>query len=208
MNPEQRLQAGLDQLGVTLPDASKEQLLQYLAELLKWNKAYNLTAVRDADGMVVRHLLDSISVLSLVTDARCLDLGTGAGLPGMVLAIINPEQQWTLLDSNGKKTRFLTHARIALGLKNVTVVNARVEKWQNGELFDGVISRAFTELSRFAELARPFCDTDGRVLAMVGKRPEVDVGDVVATCSVQEITPLKVPFDEAERHLVHLVPTL
>lgn len=208
MTPEQRLQAGLDQLGVTLTDSTRVQLLKYLGELLQWNKAYNLTAVRDADGMVIRHLLDSISVLSLVTDARCLDLGTGAGLPGMVLAIINPNQQWTLLDSNGKKTRFLTHARIALGLKNVTVVNARVEKWQNGELFDGVISRAFTELSKFAELASPFCDTDGRVLAMVGKRPEIAVDEVVASCRVQAITQLDVPFDEAERHLVQLTPII
>lgn len=208
MTSEQRLQAGLEQLGVSLSDDTRDQLLKYLGELLQWNKAYNLTAVRDADGMVIRHLLDSISVLSLVTDSRCLDLGTGAGLPGMVLAIINPEQQWTLLDSNGKKTRFLTHARIALGLKNVTVVNARVEKWQNDELFDGVISRAFTELSKFAELARPFCDTDGRILAMVGKRPEIAVDDEVATCRVQAITQLDVPFDEAERHLVQLTPII
>lgn len=208
MTSEQRLQAGLEQLGVSLSDGTRDQLLKYLGELLQWNKAYNLTAVRDADGMVIRHLLDSISVLSLVTDSRCLDLGTGAGLPGMVLAIINPEQQWTLLDSNGKKTRFLTHARIALGLKNVTVVNARVEKWQNDELFDGVISRAFTELSKFAELACPFCDTDGRILAMVGKRPEIAVDDEVATCRVQAITQLDVPFDEAERHLVQLTPII
>lgn len=208
MTPEQRLQAGLDQLGVSLSNNTRDQLLKYVGELLQWNKTYNLTAVRDADGMVIRHLLDSISVLSYVTDSRCLDLGTGAGLPGMVLAIINPEQQWTLLDSNGKKTRFLTHARISLGLNNVSVVNARVEKWQNGELFDGVISRAFTELSRFAELASPFCDTNGRVLAMVGKRPEIAVDDVIVTCRVQAITQLDVPFDEAERHLVQLNPII
>ncbi|MGB0864901.1 MAG: 16S rRNA (guanine(527)-N(7))-methyltransferase RsmG [Granulosicoccaceae bacterium] len=206
MTPKQRLAVGLEQLDCSLSEQTQEHLLRYLAELLKWNKAYNLTAVRDADGMVIRHLLDSISVLSLVTDERCLDLGTGAGLPGMVLAIINPDQRWTLLDSNGKKTRFLTHARIALGLNNVTVVNARVEKWQNGELFDGVISRAFTELTRFAELASPFCAPEGRVLAMVGKHPQVAVGDVIANCSVGGVTPLCAPFDEGERHFVQLHP--
>lgn len=207
MTPEQRLGAGLELLDCRLSAQTQAQLLHYLAELQQWNKAYNLTAVRDADGMVIRHLLDSISVLSQVTDARCLDIGTGAGLPGMVLAIINPEQQWTLLDSNGKKTRFLTQARIALGLNNVTVVNARVEKWQNEAPFDGVISRAFTELPRFAELARPFCADGGRVLAMVGKRPPQSVGDALGGCRLTRIEQLHAPFDEGERHLVELRPT-
>ncbi len=207
MTPEQRLNEGLVGLDVRLPDDTKTQLLRYVGELFKWNKAYNLTAVRDVEGMVIRHLLDSISVLSVVTDERCLDLGTGAGLPGLVLAIINPDQHWTLLDSNGKKTRFLTHARIVLDLKNVTVVNARVEKWQNDELFDVVVSRAFTELSRFAELASPFCSPGGRVIAMVGKDPDVAIDDVVGGCRVSSVKSLKVPFDEAERHLVQLQPT-
>lgn len=206
MSPEQRLDAGLEQLGVVLPSSAREQLLAYLRELLQWNKAYNLTAVRDADGMVIRHLLDSISVLPYVDNARCLDVGTGAGLPGMILAIINPDQHWTLLDSNGKKTRFLTHARITLALKNVTVVNARVEKWQNELMFDGVISRAFTELSRYAELALPLCESNGSIWAMVGKRPELAVGDTLAKCSVSAITSLTIPFDSVERHLVQLNP--
>ncbi len=206
MTPEHRLEAGLDRLGTELPATTKSQLLRYLDELLTWNKAYNLTAVRDADGMVIRHLLDSISVLPHVTDPRCLDVGTGAGLPGLVLAIINPEQQWTLLDSNGKKIRFLTHARIALSLKNVTVVNARVEKWQNSALFDGVISRAFTELTRFAELATPLCEPTANIWAMVGKKPELELGDEVANCKVKSVEALAVPFDDAERHLVQLNP--
>lgn len=196
----------MEQLSLNLRSDSREQLLRYLGELLQWNKAYNLTAVRDADAMVIKHLLDSLSVQVHVNQARCLDLGTGAGLPGMVLAIINPDQHWTLLDSNGKKTRFLTHARIKLGLNNVTVVNARVENWQDDEQFDAVISRAFTELSRFVELARPFCASSASVWAMMGKHPEAAVDDVISACRVNAITPLKVPFDEAERHLVQLHP--
>jgi len=206
MNPANRLDEGLEQLGLAVASDSRTQLLRYLEELLQWNKAYNLTAVRDADSMVIKHLLDSISVLEQVADTRCLDLGTGAGLPGMVLAIINPDQQWTLLDSNGKKTRFLTHARITLGLKNVTVVNARVEQWQANEKFDGVISRAFTELSRFAELARPFCAPSANIWAMMGKRPEAAIDDVISACRVNTISTLNVPFDDAERHLVQLQP--
>lgn len=204
MTPKLRLESGLAQSGLSLSGSVQSLLLRYLDELQNWNKVYNLSAVRDADSMVIRHLLDSISVLPHIQDERCLDLGTGAGLPGMVLAIANPEQKWTLLDSNGKKTRFLTHVRIKLGLKNVTVVNARVEKWQNTEDFEGVISRAFTELPRFVALARPFCGANANIWAMMGKRPDVIPDDKIANCPVLAITPISVPFDEADRHLVQL----
>jgi len=202
-----RLEEGLERLGLDLDDSTIERLMQYRDELLKWNKVYNLTAVRDGESMISRHLLDSIAVLPHVTEETCLDLGTGAGLPGMVLAIINPEQQWTLLDSNGKKTRFLTHVRIALGLNNVTVVNSRVETWQNDQQYGAVISRAFTELGNFAEFARPLCAADGNIWAMVGKHPDVNVGDQVAQCTVKNTTTLQVPFDDSDRHLVCLQPT-
>lgn len=207
MTPEQRLKAGLEQLDIKLSDSKCELLLAYLSELLRWNKTYNLTAVRDANDMVVRHLLDSISVLPYMQGDNCLDLGTGAGLPGMVLAIINPEQKWTLLDSNGKKTRFLTHVRITLKLENITIVNARAESWRTEELFNGVISRAFTELIRFAEFAQPFCASENsHILAMIGKRPDVVKGDIVAACRVNAVIPVQIPFDEADRHLVQLHP--
>ncbi len=206
MTPESRLDAGADSLSLSLSDTARQRLLDYVALLLRWNRVTNLTAVRDPVAMVERHLLDCLAVLPCVAGPRVLDLGSGGGLPGLVFAIVRPEWALWLVDSNGKKTRFLTQAAIELGLSNVTVVNARAESWQNGRDFDTVVSRAFTELGGFAAMARAFVREEGRIVAMTGKQTGHTVGDSVCACEVTAIEAVDVPFVEAERHVVSLKP--
>ncbi len=152
----EELSLGARSLGVALSDAQHGQLLAYLALLVKWNKAYNLTAVRDPDEMVSRHLLDSLSVVPFVAagGARWLDVGSGGGMPGVPLAILFPERQFTLLDSNGKKTRFLTQVKLELKLANLEVIHSRVEQLQPPQPFDGIVSRAFSSLEDFSTWTR------------------------------------------------------
>lgn len=140
-NTPKSLSTGARQLGVCLSETQHAQLLDYLALLIKWNKAYNLTAVRDPDEMVSRHLLDSLSVMSFIENGRWLDVGSGGGMPGIPLAILFPEAQVTCLDSNGKKTRFLTQVKLELKLDNLQVIHSRVEAFQPALPFDGIISR-------------------------------------------------------------------
>src|SRR5690554_4372643 len=153
----QQLHAGAKKLGIELTEAQLEALLAYLQLLIKWNKAYILTAIRQPERMVGLHLLDSLAVHPYVQEATILiEVGRGAGLPGVVLAIMNPDKQFTLLDSNGKKTRFLVQAKIDLKLDNLTVVNSRVEAYQPDVLFDMIISRAFRSEEHTSELqSRP-----------------------------------------------------
>lgn len=144
----EELSTGARQLGVELSPQQQEKLLGYLALLIKWNKAYNLTAVRDPDEMVSRHLLDSLSVMSFIHNdtQRWLDVGSGGGMPGIPLAILHPHKQVTLLDSNGKKTRFLTQVKMELKLDNLQVIHSRVEEFQPAQPFCGIISRAFSSI--------------------------------------------------------------
>ncbi len=148
----EELRQGARQLGVSLQARQEEQLLAYLALLIKWNKAYNLTAVRDPDEMVSRHLLDSLSIVPSVAPLgeRWLDVGSGGGMPGVPLAILFPERKFTLLDSNGKKTRFLTQVKLELQLSNLDVVHSRVEAYTPAQSFAGICSRAFSSLQDFA----------------------------------------------------------
>lgn len=206
MTPEARLDAGVEALSLSLSVSARQGLLDYLSLLLKWNRVTNLTAVRDPVAMVERHLLDCLAVLPCVSGPRVLDLGSGGGLPGLVFAIVQPDWALWLLDSNGKKTRFLTQAAIALKLPNVTVINARAESWQNGRDFDTVVSRAFTELGGFAEIGSAFVRKDGRIVAMTGKQTGHAVGDRVHACEVTAIEAVAVPFVDAERHVVSLKP--
>ena len=200
--PEQ-LASGLAQMGLELGEEQQERLLAYLQLLHKWNRAFNLTAVRDPAIAVSRQLLDSLSVLPLVRGPRVLDLGSGAGLPGIPLAIARPDWQLTLLDANGKKTRFLDQVRLELGLENVEVVHGRAEEYQAGELFQTVVTRAFAALPRMVELSRHLLASEGRWVAMKGRVPRDEIEALGDGFSVQ-VVPLEVPGEGGARHILVL----
>lgn len=201
---EQRLDHGLDRLGIAIDTRARGRLLALLALLHKWNRAYNLTAVRSAEEMVTRHLLDSASVMPLVRGPRLLDVGSGPGLPGLVLAILDPQLAVTLLDSNGKKVRFQRQAVLELGLDNVTPVQARVEAYRVEAPFEQIISRAFASLSDFVELTEPLLAADGEWLAMKGRAAEQESQALPASIALVERRELHVPGDEASRQLLRL----
>ncbi len=197
---------GAQALGVELSEGQQQQLLAYLALLIKWNKAYNLTAVRDPDEMVSRHLLDSLSVVSFVAESgqTWLDVGSGGGMPGVPLAIMFPDRSFTLLDSNGKKTRFLTQVKLELKLANLEVVHSRVEQFQSAEAFDGITSRAFSSLEDFASWTRHLGNTQTRWLAMKGVQPDDELQRLPADFRLDACHVLKVPGCQGQRHLLIL----
>lgn len=203
------LREGLLALGLDLPSERQGLLLDYLALLKKWNKTYNLTAVRDEREMLPQHLLDSLSVLPFLQKSalagrqglcRLADVGSGAGLPGIPLAIAWPGLRVTLIDTVDKKTAFQRQAKIELGLANVEVVGGRVEALPAGG-FDAVISRAFAELADFVNLAGHLAD---RLYAMKGQLPEDEIARLPAGWRVVEVLPLTVPGLDARRHLIVL----
>ncbi len=198
------LEAGLEALD--LPTDLSAPLLAYIELLAKWNKAYNLTAIRDPEEMVVLHLLDSLSAASCVSGQSILDVGTGAGLPGIPLAIAFPEKQFTLLDTNGKKVRFLDHAIRQLDLANVSAVKSRIETFAPETRFDAIISRAFSALEPFVSACAPLLDTDGVLLAMKGKLPKEEIAALNEAQWEVSFAELRVPGLEAERHMVTLKP--
>ena len=163
---------------LTLPDAAVDQLLQYLALLVKWNRAYNLTAVRDPAAMISRHLLDSLAVMPYVHGEYCADVGTGAGLPGIPLAIAFPHKQFVLIDSNGKKIRFVAQAIAELGLRNVSAIQCRVESWQPPQPYDVVLSRAFATLADMAQACAHLLSAQGVMLAMKGIYPQQELSEL------------------------------
>jgi len=193
-------------LGVALDARQHELLMGYLALLIKWNKAYNLTAVRNPDEMVSRHLLDSLSVVPFVAERGndWLDVGSGGGMPGVPLAILFPERRFTLLDSNGKKTRFLTQVKLELGLDNLGVVNARVEAFRPEQPFAGIVSRAFSALEDFANWTRHLGDRDTHWLAMKGLRPDDELARMPEDFKVEAEHTLAVPGCQGQRHLLIL----
>src|SRR5574340_372458 len=201
MSPAEELQRGIAQLGVTLGADAQGKLLDYLVLLHKWNKVYNLTAIRDPQQMVSHHLLDSLAVLPHLWAGRWLDVGCGPGLPGLVLAVAQPDWQFALLDSNSKKTSFVQQAVIELGLHNVSVHCERVEEWQPVERFDGIISRAFSELGEFLRSTRHLAAPLGRWAAMKGA-PQQELAGVPDGCRVERVIPLQVPGLNAARSLV------
>ncbi|MCE5182296.1 MAG: 16S rRNA (guanine(527)-N(7))-methyltransferase RsmG [Betaproteobacteria bacterium] len=206
MNLEEQLASGLAELDLPLDAAVQQRLLKYVALLQKWNKVYNLTAVRDPQKMLVQHLFDSLAVLPQIHGRRIIDVGTGPGLPGVPLALANPALDVTLLDSNHKKTTFLRQACLELGLSNATVVCERVEAWRPGEKYDVVISRAFSDLAEFANLTRHLCSDSGVMLAMKGVYPNEELARLPACVALQSVGQLRVPSLDAERHLVVLRP--
>jgi 16S rRNA (guanine527-N7)-methyltransferase len=202
MSLEEKLAAGLCQLTLELAPEVQAQLIKFIELLHKWNKVHNLTAVRDPAKMIAYHLLDSLVVAPYVEGKRLLDVGSGGGLPGIPMAIIKPGLEVTLLDSNQKKTGFLRQAVIDLGLKNVNVVAGRVEQFQPDQLFDMVISRAFSELAEFVKLARHLLAENGKLLAMKGVYPEAEMAALPSDIKVEQVISLDVPELGAQRHLV------
>jgi len=202
----EELSTGARQLGVSLSEAQHAQLLGYLALLIKWNKAYNLTAVRDPDEMVSRHLLDSLSVVPQVAEAgdNWLDVGSGGGMPGVPLAILFPGRRFTLLDSNGKKTRFLTQVKLELQLQNLEVVHSRVEAFTPAQPFSGICSRAFSSLADFANWTRHLGDGETRWLAMKGVQPDDELQALPDDFRLERTYELKVPGCQGQRHLLIL----
>lgn len=200
------LSTGARALGIELTEAQHAGLLGYLALLIKWNKAYNLTAVRNPDEMVSRHLLDSLSILPWVGPyaERWLDVGSGGGMPGIPLAIMFPDKQITTLDSNGKKTRFQTQVKLELGLTNLQVVHSRVEQHQPTEPYQGIVSRAFSSLADFTGWTRHLGDTQTHWLAMKGLHPSDELVALPPDFEMQSEQALAVPGCQGQRHLLIL----
>lgn len=202
---ERLLQQGLQAADLALPSDVAPRLLEFLRLLEKWNQAYNLTAVRDPEQMVARHLLDSLAVMPYVRGPRVLDVGTGAGLPGLPLALALPATHFTLLDSNAKKTRFVTQAAHALGLTNVSVVQMRAEKFQPAEKFTTLLTRAFASIPDMLAATRHLCAPGGRWLAMKGVFPQEELAAIPAEFTAQ-VRPLRIPGLEVARHVVIIEP--
>lgn len=198
-----QLAEGLAAQQLSLSERQQHLLLDYLSLLFKWNRAYNLTAVRDPDEMVSRQLLDSLSILPWLEGPRVLDVGTGAGLPGIVLAIARPEFSYTLLDSNGKKIRFIRQAVMELGLENVQPVQQRVEQFRPAEPFDTITSRAFAELKDFVELTRHLIRPAGQWLAMKAALAGQESQALPEGLS-PELLELRVPGETASRQAVRI----
>lgn len=198
---QDRLDQGARALGIALPAVARDKLLAYLQLLEKWNRSYNLTAVRGLEQMLPRHLLDSLAVTRFVVGPRVLDIGSGAGLPGIPLACARPELLFTLLDSNAKKTRFLSQAVAELALANVSVVHARVEQFHPPEQFVTLVARAWTAIPDMLIRCRHLLTHGGRLLALKGAYPEEELAALPDTYAWQ-VERLAVPGLDAERHLV------
>ncbi|MCW8886327.1 MAG: 16S rRNA (guanine(527)-N(7))-methyltransferase RsmG [Motiliproteus sp.] len=198
----QELVNGLAHMPLQLADEQVEKLLGYLSLLHKWNRAYNLTSVRDPIQMVERHLLDSLSIGPYLDSSRIIDVGTGPGLPGIPLSILFPEKSFTLLDSNGKRSRFLQQVKIELALTNIHIFHGRVEQHQSDQGYPEVISRAFASLQDMLTWSDCVCADGGRFLAMKGQYPEQELAQLPQGFKLVNGHRLEVPGSDAERHLI------
>lgn len=197
------LKEGVKKLSISLEEAQIEKLLHYMALLLRWNQVYNLTAVKEEKAAVVLHFLDSLAAAVFTKKhRRLLDVGSGAGFPGMVIAILYPDMAVSLIDAVGKKTAFLTQVRSELQLNNVTVYTGRVETFFSEEKFDAVISRAFSDLNRFTALSLHLLSEGGKFYAMKGSVPKAEIQALSTGLKVEAVIPLDVPFLDAQRHLL------
>jgi 16S rRNA (guanine527-N7)-methyltransferase len=208
LTQQQDLETGLRELNLNCSSLQLEKLLKYLELLQRWNKAFNLTAIRDPLQMVRLHLLDSLAIHPYVQGLKSIiDVGTGPGLPGIPLAILNPEINFTLLDSNGKKTRFLFQAINELKLTNASEINHRVEAYQPNQLFDAVISRAFSSISDMLNQCDHLVSDQGCFLAMKGKKPDSELSQMTKAYKVVEVNEVNVPLIDSERHLIKIIKT-
>ncbi|WP_444903502.1 16S rRNA (guanine(527)-N(7))-methyltransferase RsmG [Microbulbifer sp. CnH-101-E] len=202
-----RLLEAAAQMSVALSDRQQDQLLEYLALFARWNSAYNLSAIRDPEQMLERHIIDSLSVVNLCGEGSLIDVGSGGGLPGIPLAIVHPERAITLLDSNGKKTRFLFQVASTLPLPNITVVNKRVEAFVPEQPFAGVVSRAFASIEDMVNGSEHMLAPKGRFYAMKGKLPEDELSALPKGIKVEQVHRLSVPGCDGERHMIQLCRT-
>ena len=202
-----QLVAGISAMQITASSTQVEQLLEYLVELCKWNRVYNLTAIRGTGEMISKHLLDSLSVLQYVIADNMIDVGTGAGLPGVPVAILRPDISVTLLDSNRKKTRFLVNIKSRLQLDNVSVEHCRVEDCVARAEFSTVTSRAFASLHTFVTQCEQLCRADGEIVAMLGKPPTPEELESLGA-RLLAVDPVSVPGVHGERHIARVRPRL
>ncbi len=199
-----QIEQGCEALALSLTDEQQLKLQHYVELLAKWNKVYNLTSVRDPKEMVSRHILDSLAILPYLDGDSLLDVGTGAGLPGIPIAIAFPDMAVTLLDTNSKKTRFLQQAKAELGLNNVTVVHARVEEAALPK-FAMVTARAFATIEDIIDLTGQHCDEAGSLILMKGVRPDDELASIGKGFKLRDIVTLDVPECDGERHLIRIV---
>jgi 16S rRNA (guanine527-N7)-methyltransferase len=202
MSQAELLWRGLGELGLDLPPEAQRSLLDYLALLAKWNRSYNLTAVRDESAMVGQHVLDSLAILPHLEGDSLADIGSGGGLPGIPLAIARPDWRVALVESNQKKAAFLQQAKIELGLTKVEVVRSRVEQWQPAQPYDVVTSRAFSDIAEFLRLTFHLLAPGGVFAAMKGVHPYEEIAQIPGGFGVDTVIPLTVPQVEGARHLV------
>ena len=200
------LSQGLEALLISNPEEIKQKLITFIALLDKWNRVYNLTAIRDKEKMVTHHILDSLAVAPYIHGVDVLDVGSGAGLPGVPLALVSPERRFVLIDSNAKKTRFIQQAKAELGLTNLFVETTRVENYHPAQPFDTVLSRAFSSISQFLLTAGALCKPGGAIIAMKGEYPEAELDVIPNGYSIKAVLAVDVPLLNAQRHIVCITP--
>lgn len=201
---QERLAHGIRSLGLDIDDSCQGRLLDYLLQLHKWNRAFNLSGIRDLDEMLSLHLLDSLVLLPWIDAQRIADVGTGAGLPGFPLALCLPDREFVLIDSNSKKTRFIFQTAALLGVKNITVVHGRVQDYASQPQVDIVTSRAFASLTDFVLGCRHLPSDSGKFLAMKGQYPQAELDALPPGFRVCAVQPVQVPGVAAQRHIVEL----
>jgi len=201
---EKKLKAGINELNLTLPETAQQKLLTYLHQLHKWNQTYNLSGIKNIDEMLTLHILDSLAMAPHIEGELIADVGTGAGLPGLPLAICLPDKKFILIDSNSKKTRFIFQTASLLGLLNVQVIHKRVEDYECQQQVDIVTSRAFSSLTDFVTSSQHLLQEQGRFLAMKGQVPQEEITALPAEFSVIAIHPLNVPGARINRHVIDI----